>query len=115
MMLSADQQTANAVADFIVKRNLAGHRFLYAHPYLSEVLKIDPFDEKRRGELKIDNFKPGDVIIWENWFAVVENGISKTMLDNDSALMLLNNTTVSKGGREIQYCVYSYGAIEPRR
>ena len=107
--LSKDQQTAIQIADYINQNIGTDHRFVFAHPYLSEVLKIDHFDNNKRLELTQDflnHIKSGDIIIWENWFCIVERGVTKKHLDNISELKNIYNLSVEKNGREIFYSVY---------
>jgi len=107
--LSKDQQTAIQIADYITQNIGTDHRFVFAHPYLSEVLKIDHFDNKKRLELNQDfmyYIKSGDIVIWENWFCIVEHGVKKEQLDNISELKNIYNLSVEKKGRDILYSVY---------
>ena len=107
--LSKDQQAAFQIADFINKRRNSNQCFIFAHPYLSEVLKIDHFDHKKRLELTpdfISQAKSGDIVIWENWFAVVEQGITKEHLDANKNITSLYNLSLWDSGREINYTVY---------
>ncbi len=107
--LSKDQQLAIQIGDFIAQNRNSSQRYIYDHPYLSEVLKIDPFDNNKRMALTnnfMANINPGDIIIWENWFAVVEYGVTKETLDNNKELINLYNLNVWDNNREIRYSVY---------
>ena len=107
--LSKDQQSALLISDFIAKNRDTNQCFVFSHPYLSEALKIDHFDNQKRVQLNnsfMNNIKRGDFVIWENWFAVVENGITKDFLDNNTALINLYNLRSWDRGREILYSVY---------
>ncbi len=109
MNLSKDQQSALKIAEFIAKNRDPNQCFVFSHPYLSEVLKIDPFDIKKRVVLNnnfMNHIRPGDIVIWENWFAMVENGVTKDFLDNNTDLINLYNLNVWDKGREIIYSVY---------
>lgn len=109
LTLSVDQLCAIKVAGFISKNVSKSHRFVYAHIYFSEILNIDPFDKNIRLDLTKDFMnctKTGDIIIWENWFALVENGITKEFLDNNKGLINMYNITESDNGREVLYSVY---------
>ena len=108
-MLSKDQQTAIQVSDYITQNIGIDHRFVYAHPYLSEVLNIDHFDNNKRLELTqnfLNHIKSGDVIIWENWFCVVEHGVKKEQLDKISELKNIYNLSYENKERDIFYSVY---------
>lgn len=108
LRLSKDQKTAVLVADFIASRENFEQKYFFAHPYLGEALKIDYFDENKRQSLI--NYKSamqsGDILIWENWFAVVEHRIIKEELDSNEELECLYNYNVWDEGREIHYAVY---------
>jgi hypothetical protein len=109
MRLSKDQKSAIQTVDFIIKNKGTNHRFIFDHPYLSEVLNIDCFDKNKKIDLTnnaLNQIKEGDIIIWENWFAVVENGITKKQLDNNPELINFYNANSTGGGREINYSVY---------
>jgi len=109
MNLSVDQQAVNEVASYIQKNLGTNHRFVYAHPYLSKALNIDHFDVNKRIELTKDYMKKtkqGDIIIWENWFAVVEQDISKKSLDDNAGLTKLFHLNTTDKNRKIIYSVY---------
>ena len=107
--LSKDQKAAFKIADFINERRDSNQRFIFAHPFLSEALKIDHFNDEKRVELTKDfitKTKSGDIVIWENWFAVVERGVTKEDLDANSHLTSLHNLSFWDNGREVKYAVY---------
>ena len=52
------------------------------------------------------HIKPGDILIWENWLSVVENGVTKEFLDNTPGLINIYNTKAKADGREVLYSVY---------
>ncbi|MEI6765681.1 MAG: hypothetical protein WCM76_08575 [Bacteroidota bacterium] len=109
MMLSVDQQCALETGKFIAQNSGTNHRFIFSHPYLSEVLNIDPFDKSRHEVLSVESIKglkTGDIIIWENWFSVIENGIGKDILDTSPRLKNTYNLSINDGAREIMYAVY---------
>lgn len=109
--LTKDQQIANMISNEVKKEIGIEHRFLYMHPHLSLALDIDHFDTKRHMELTEDilsNLMPGDVIIWENWFCVVERGITKEMLESNSELTPITSKIETDNGRDIEYAVFQY-------
>ncbi len=109
MMLNKDQQSANASVHFILNKKGTNSRVLCAHPYLCMVLNIDCFDKNKRLELTqndIEQMKAGDIIIWENWFAVIESNIKKEDLDYNAGLINLYNLKTIDDGRDIIYSVY---------
>ena len=74
------------------------------------MLDVDPFDADSRLYLKDDvlnnELHKGDIIIWENWFSVVDWGVSKAAIDNTLMLVKLYETKANDNGREIHYVVY---------
>lgn len=73
--LSTAQQNAEQVADYLRKNQLDTARLLYTDPYLSEALDVDPFDPEQRLTLApeaLTMLAKGDVIIWDNWHAVID-------------------------------------------
>jgi len=109
MMLNKDQQSAIESVHFVFNRGGNNSRVLCAHPYLCMVLNIDCFDKNKRLELTqsdIGQMKAGDIIIWENWFAVIESNIKKEDLDHNAGLINLYNSKTDDDGREIIYSIY---------
>lgn len=73
--LSNAQLTAKKVTSYIKSKDLDQHRFIYADPYLGELMSIDPYDKARRqilSPLILKKLKKGDLIIWDNWHSVVD-------------------------------------------
>lgn len=107
MYLSKDQQDAKQVTDAIRKYAAPNQRFIFAHPYLSEVLNIDHFDDKQRLNLTkslMNYMQSGDLVIWESWFAVVEHGVTKEYLDKRTDLTQVYHLNADNG--EVLYAVY---------
>ncbi len=108
MNLSADQRDAIHVADIARQHSKPDQRYMFAHPYLSEVLDIDHFDDTQRLNLKKNIMKylaSGDIVIWESWFAVVENSVTKEYLDQQSDLTNIY-TLKNKNSGEVVYSLY---------
>lgn len=108
LRLNKDQLTANRVADFIRNSEYAGRRVAHAHPYLSMALGIDHFDSAQFIDLKPDVFeqlKPGEVVIWDSWFAVVEQNITLEMVEKRPDLHKVFEVSDTDQGRKIQYIV----------
>ena len=109
LSLSKDQETAQKVTTLIAPLRQANQCIIYSQPYMSVTLNIDHFDTNQHLDLSkesIKKIKKGDLIIWENWFAVVENGITKKILDDDNTLKKAHEVSVWDDGREIKYAVY---------
>lgn len=109
--LWGEQKSVIEVSNFLKKEGKLNGKLFYSHPYMSEVLKIDHFDSKKHAEINsfnLTNIQKGDVIIWENWFAVVEQNLSLETLENDSRLIKTHeNLSVDPiKGREIIFSVF---------
>lgn len=62
----------------------AGKRLVYADPYLSLRCSVNPFNSKEYLQLHLDHWnkiKSGDLIIWDNWHAEYESGLSYATLE----------------------------------
>lgn len=109
LMLSRDQQLSHEVANEIEEKFGRDHRFILAHPYLSFALDIDHFDSEQRVALSPDYqsyLKSGDILIWDQWFSVVEQGIQKDQLDAQSNLIMHYHVAEDDKGRQLGYAVY---------
>ncbi|MDX2361544.1 MAG: hypothetical protein QNK23_12110 [Crocinitomicaceae bacterium] len=109
LSLSQDQEVAIEAGNYTYYHLGADHRFIYVHPYLSEILNVDHFDPEQRVELSIEvlnSLQTGDVIIWENWFSVVERGVTKESLDAHPQLEFISSFSGEDRGRIIEYAVY---------
>ncbi len=66
------------------------NNFYYEAVYISEVLQIDWFNPNKRKRLldafDKNNFKSGDFIIWDDWFAIVEGKVTLRSLELDNRL-----------------------------
>jgi hypothetical protein len=88
----ADQYAQKELAVWMQKAypEYHNHTFYFEAVYLCEVLQIDWFNDQKRQRLLDafikNNFKSGDFIIWDDWFAVVEGHISLESLEKDQRL-----------------------------
>lgn len=65
--------------------NFPYNRLVYADPYLSLKYSIDQFDPQQYLQLhqrNLSQIKSGDLIIWDNWHAVIDGGLDKEKLEN---------------------------------
>jgi hypothetical protein len=109
LSLNADQIIAKRVAMKIEADGYQTDRFVYIHPYLSMCLDWDPFVYDKRLELSkpaLEEMKKGDIVIWENWFAVVERKVSKEMLLENERLDFVFEMDTTARGRIIEYAVF---------
>ena len=108
MSISKTQECALEIRDYFNSHSEQKKRFFFIDPYLSEALQIDHFDPQERIELNAGNLKvlhTGDIVIWDNWFALIERGITKQSLLNDLRLTFLfeGNTY---DNREVEYLIF---------
>ncbi len=95
-MPKADQHAQQEMAVWLQKNypDHRSHTFYYEAVYLSEVLDIDWFNGQQTQRLLDafvrNKFVPGDFIIWDDWFAVVEAHITLDALEKDPRLEKLN-------------------------
>lgn len=110
MQLTEDQRQAQVAVDVIRQLPIdSSQRFFFTHPYLSELLGVNFFDPRVRLDLTAENLaslKTGDLVIWENWFAVVENNITEEILNKTEGLKAVWFGQKRAGGRDIRYVIY---------
>jgi len=88
----ADQYAQQELSEWMQRTypDYHAHTFYYEAVYLSEVLKIDWFNGQERQRLldafTRNQFKSGDFIIWDDWFATVEGHISLESLEKDQRI-----------------------------
>lgn len=107
--LSADQLASSEVAEYLKNENLTDNRMVYIHPMLSLDLELNHFNKEKRVELDheyLNNPKSGDLIIWENWFSVVEVGVQLEDLKNHSELVAIKSIHNSKGDKTSDYHIF---------
>lgn len=110
LSLSADQTLIGNAVDFVRSDFSEKTTFIYyTHPYVSLLMNRDPFNGKYNHNLQ--NFsiqkRPSHyLIIWDNWFSAVENGVSVEQLKADYRLKLLKSFQAIDKGREIQVVVF---------
>jgi hypothetical protein len=114
MNLNADQRLCQEVNSFIHEHSLNDRRIFFLHPYLSETLAIDWFDSSVRKDLNVAGLKEiqnGDIVIWDNWFSVVEGGVTESYFNEDKNMKLLSiKSEFDK--REAKFCIYEYVSNE---
>jgi hypothetical protein len=83
----SDQIEIKEMSAFI-KENYPGYICYYYPPYISLELGIDHFDTNKRKELpeifSEKEIPKNSLIIWDNWYAIVEDGIPLEKLQQDN-------------------------------
>lgn len=108
--LSVNQKLAKEVVEYLEKNeNLSNKKYIFSNPYLSDLLNINYFDETVRQELTIENIQQSslnDIIIWDSWFCVIENGISEEKIRSQSFLKEKKSFKTMDGNKEISYIIF---------
>ena len=84
-------------------------RIVYSNHYIPMALNRDPFDTAVALELKPEHWellKPGDYLIWDDWFAVTEGGYTLDYLQSQTDLLFLFNLTTQEMDRKIELVVF---------
>jgi DNA polymerase III psi subunit len=105
--LLPDQLAAKALAKHFKQTDISDKSFVYAHPYLSEVLALDHFDTAHVKQLnaeKLTQLKENEIVIWDNWFSVVELGLTKEFMNEQTQLKRLEEFKTPNG--EVFFVVY---------
>lgn len=108
MNLSGEQQVAKKAANYAKSIQIKG-QYLYLPPYLTMELGLDHFDRNRRSDINPETIKTvrsGDIVIWDNWFSVIDAHVSKEMMENSGAFQKLYTVTGMQEDREVVYIVY---------
>ena len=80
-MLSPDQKILQENAH-MNKYWRHGERIRYAHPYVPIAMDFDPFKYPRyMHNIGQQDLADGTLIIWDNWFSVIEAGVPETFFD----------------------------------
>lgn len=110
MNLNTDQVLAKKVGLYLKKEDIYFSKLYAAHPYLFEVLNINCFDEEVFefiGPSSSQNLNENEIIIWENWFSVIEQNAFKNDFDSDDQLELIYEVSAENNkGRLIHYAVF---------
>nr|NQU92214.1 hypothetical protein [Bacteroidota bacterium] len=83
--------------------------YYYSHQNLSFFMEIDHFDpcfHRPLKDLRDSDIPDGSVIIWDNWFSVVEEGIRLEDLKNDPRFELVRIFTSKDKFRIVEYVVF---------
>lgn len=99
------------VAPFL-KKNLpsySNNTTYFSHPYLSMSLDIDYFDSKKHRDMDFlltDQLEKGTIIIWDEWFSVMEGKVNLEVLTEDESFELIQSFERKENDRLIQFAVF---------
>jgi hypothetical protein len=88
--------------------NIDEQLFYYSQCFLSISLDIDHFNDSRHREMNrlLKETPPkGAIVIWDDWFSVVEGGISLGQLKSNKNLKLLKDFKKQDKNRIIEYVI----------
>lgn len=83
MNLSPPQELALEVCEYIEKEKIIYGRVIFADRFLFEGLNTDPYDPNQFLLLQEENYEKlqeNDLVIWDNWHAVVDFGVNENNL-----------------------------------
>ena len=108
LSLGGDQVIIDEIAEY-VREDFADYKLYYSHPYISMALDLDHFDKTLHEDLISYNKGvdiPGEsLIIWDNWFSVVENGVALENLKSYQQLKEIGSYETKENGRRIKIVV----------
>lgn len=113
LALSPQQQQARVFVQQIQEQYLKEDeplpRIVSRDPYLSLLLEIDHLDYNSHMSLnkkRLQELQPGDWILWDSWFAVIEEGIKEEDLDARGDLQTLYRKDTLINDKTIVYKLY---------
>ncbi|MDF1673669.1 MAG: hypothetical protein P1U41_09190, partial [Vicingaceae bacterium] len=110
-VLEENRLIEEEVAPFL-KKELPGYSrntTYFSHPYLSMALDIDYFDSKRHRDMDFlltDQLEKGTIIIWDEWFSLMEGKVNLNVLIEDESFEMLQSFQRKEKDRIIQFVVF---------
>jgi hypothetical protein len=90
LTLNADQLTENKMADYIKTKypDYKKQQVFFNAPYLSLALDIDPTNVAHNpmATNQDGNYPASSLYVWDDWYSVIEGGITKESLDKNIAM-----------------------------
>lgn len=88
--------------------DLDQRKLFFSHPYLSLALTINFFDSNQRVEIQniSTELTSESLIIWDEWFSVVEGGTSLEDLNSNPRLTYLNTFERVENDRQIKFVIF---------
>jgi hypothetical protein len=109
LTMSNDQKNIVRIKAELKRRNIPIQRLAYTNTFVAITFNISYFDTTQTIVLGTSNFqklRKGDVIIWDDWFSVVEGGINKDFLMNQNDLEFLFSKTIRDEKHPSEFRVY---------
>ncbi len=107
--ITPEQQLAKQVCVKASSIHSTNALYLISNPIFYKYLNLDPFNNqtcKGISPENINKLRKGDIVIWDNWFSVIENNVTVEMLDNNSHLKLIKKLECMQDGRMVEMRVY---------
>lgn len=103
------EQAAQETAAYITE-NYEDYRIVTANIHFCQLLEIDCFDSEEKVFLnnsELNKLRSNDLVIWENWFAVVEQAIGSEQLDQHPQLKRIKTfQKKTPEGNPVEYIIY---------
>ena len=109
LMLLPAQRSALRFAEKVNALPERPRHIIALHPYLSLALGVDRFDTASWHDLlrpSLSTFMPGDVILWDNGFALHEGGVERAELDARPDLAPLFADSAQHRGQPVVFIAY---------
>ena len=107
--ITTEQQLAKQVCVEASNIHTSNALYLISNPIFYEYLNLDPFNNQTCKGISPENIiklRKGDIVIWDNWFSVIENNVTAEMLDNNSHIKLVERFECMQDGRMVEMRVY---------
>lgn len=110
LKMSKDQELALEVKQFLDENNIQFNKLYAAHPNLCKVLDVNCFSNEEFEFLGPNSalyLKENDILIWESWFSIVEQGVDLNhFMENESLKVIFEVEAINRKGREVKYVVF---------
>lgn len=107
---SASMNLMHRISSDLQKKD-QGKFLYYSNPYLSYALGINPFDKSKHLSFTDwqaqKTLKPNSLVIWDNWFSVVEERTDSTMLLNHPQLKLISRYEADENGLKTLFLLFA--------
>ncbi|CAN5185570.1 hypothetical protein BH09BAC5_BH09BAC5_23530 [soil metagenome] len=106
---SIEQNTSQEIQKFFNEQGITPKRIACVAPYLAMELNFDPFDNAKHTDLNPENLKQmnsGDMIIWDNHFALKDNKITRESISENPAFENVFNTRATENENTIEFAVF---------
>lgn len=109
MNLSPSQKLADRTGTFILSKQVPFDRLIYADRFLHHSLHNDPYDplkSKLLNSQALADLKQNDLIIWDNWHAPVDFGITQQAVEQLPRTVKIKEFSAHSKGRQVRYVIY---------